>query len=176
MNVNAANDVYIRSERDRSSTEAPIARISSAASRAETAWTFSPRVESTGWRPRLNDGVAGRAARGLGRVARRAEVAPALAGQAGFGSGWRAMDDALAGRLSRLPAVHVLADAAAATPACDAPRWAVVEAARRAIAGRREAILGGDPRDPADPASIRRSIRARSRRTRRGWRAPRCAA
>ena len=39
VNVNAANDVYMRSERDRSSTDAPIARISSAASSAETAWT-----------------------------------------------------------------------------------------------------------------------------------------
>jgi L-seryl-tRNA(Ser) seleniumtransferase len=52
------------------------------------------------------------------------------------------MDDVLAGLLSRLPAVHVLADAAAASPGASAPRWAVVEAARRAIARRREAILG----------------------------------
>src|SRR3954471_1971161 len=40
VNENAANDVYIRSERDRSSTEVPIARISSAASRADTAWAL----------------------------------------------------------------------------------------------------------------------------------------
>src|SRR5579863_9246877 len=39
VNVNAANDVYVRSDRDRSSTDTPIARISSAASSAETAWT-----------------------------------------------------------------------------------------------------------------------------------------
>src|SRR3569623_894523 len=39
VNVIAANDVYLRSERERSSTLAPIARISSAASSAETAWT-----------------------------------------------------------------------------------------------------------------------------------------
>src|SRR3954462_6479232 len=36
VNVNAANDVYIRSERDRSSTDVPIARITSAASSADT--------------------------------------------------------------------------------------------------------------------------------------------
>ncbi len=41
-NVNAANDVYVRSERERSSTDVPIARISSAASKAETAWTSTP--------------------------------------------------------------------------------------------------------------------------------------
>jgi len=60
--------------------------------------------------------------------------------------------------LARLPAVHVLADAAAS--AGDAPRWAVVEAARRAIARRREAILGGgeapaiDPREVAADAAV----------------------
>ena len=43
--------------------------------------------------------------------------------------------------LATLPAVHVLAEAAGAHTA--APRWAVVEAARRAIAGRRAAILAG---------------------------------
>jgi len=54
------------------------------------------------------------------------------------------MDDVLAGRLSRLPAVHALADAAAAIPdAGGAPRWALVEAARRAVASRRDAILEG---------------------------------
>ena len=53
--------------------------------------------------------------------------------------------------LAGLPAVTVLADAATAA-AGGAPRWAVVEAARRAIAKRREAILRGqgDP-DPAAP-------------------------
>ncbi len=66
------------------------------------------------------------------------------------------MDDVIAGRLSRLPAVHVLADAAAI--AGDAPRWAIVEAARRAIARRRAAILGdrdaapGSGQPPASPA------------------------
>ena len=44
VNVNAANAVYIRSVRDRSSTDAPIARISSAASSAETAWTSTRAV------------------------------------------------------------------------------------------------------------------------------------
>jgi len=43
--------------------------------------------------------------------------------------------------LRRLPAVHELA-AAAATHG-DAPRWAVVEAARRAVAARRAEILAG---------------------------------
>ncbi len=44
-------------------------------------------------------------------------------------------------RLAKLPAVHILADDAAALG--DAPRWALVEAARRAVATRREAILAG---------------------------------
>src|SRR5687767_6768837 len=44
VNVNAAKDVYILSLRDRSTTDAPIARISSAASSAETAWTSTPSV------------------------------------------------------------------------------------------------------------------------------------
>jgi L-seryl-tRNA(Ser) seleniumtransferase len=43
--------------------------------------------------------------------------------------------------LRRLPAVHELVAAAAEIGA--APRWAVVEAARRAVAARREAILAG---------------------------------
>src|SRR4051812_5463732 len=53
------------------------------------------------------------------------------------------MDHPHAQLLVRLPAVHVLADAAAAAAVGDVPRWAVVEAARRAIAKRRAAILGG---------------------------------
>jgi L-seryl-tRNA(Ser) seleniumtransferase len=66
------------------------------------------------------------------------------------------MDDALAGLLSRLPAVHALADAAVAAEPRGAPRWAVVEAARRAIAGRREAILAarGSGNDPIDPREV----------------------
>jgi L-seryl-tRNA(Ser) seleniumtransferase len=52
------------------------------------------------------------------------------------------MDEASARRLARLPAVHVLADAVAGQGDA-APRWAIVEAARRAIARRREAILDG---------------------------------
>ena len=44
-------------------------------------------------------------------------------------------------RLSKLPAVHALADAAAALGT--APRWAVIEAARRSIAAKRDAILAG---------------------------------
>jgi L-seryl-tRNA(Ser) seleniumtransferase len=74
------------------------------------------------------------------------------------------MDEALTQLLARLPAVHVLAGAAAGHG--DVPRWAVVEAARRAIGKRREAILGGrgdpavaaiDPREVcADAAELAR--------------------
>ena len=46
--------------------------------------------------------------------------------------------------LAKLPAVHALADAAHPHAAAPTPRWALVEAARRAIAARREAIVGGD--------------------------------
>jgi L-seryl-tRNA(Ser) seleniumtransferase len=44
--------------------------------------------------------------------------------------------------LAQLPAVHVLADAAAVVDG-ETPRWAIVEAARRAIANKREQILAG---------------------------------
>ena len=44
-------------------------------------------------------------------------------------------------RLAGLPAVHALADAAAAE--AELPRWAIVEAARRAIAARRAELLAG---------------------------------
>ncbi|MDB4959306.1 MAG: L-seryl-tRNA(Sec) selenium transferase [Myxococcales bacterium] len=44
-------------------------------------------------------------------------------------------------RLSKLPAVHALADEAAALGT--APRWALIEAARRTVAAKREAILAG---------------------------------
>jgi len=44
-------------------------------------------------------------------------------------------------RLAKLPAIHALADEAEALGTV--PRWAVVEAARRAVAARREAILAG---------------------------------
>src|SRR5688572_13830949 len=55
--------------------------------------------------------------------------------------------------LAKLPAVHVLADAAASHG--PAPRWAVVEAARRAIADRRAAVLAGTTGDAAiDPATV----------------------
>ena len=54
--------------------------------------------------------------------------------------------------LSTLPAVHVLADAAGAQTT--APRWAIVEAARRAIAARRTAILAGDTSGVAIDAAI----------------------
>src|SRR5258708_32542170 len=52
--------------------------------------------------------------------------------------------------LAQLPAVHVLADAAAAVDGAT-PRWALVEAARRSVATKREQILagGGDPSLPA---------------------------
>ncbi len=56
-------------------------------------------------------------------------------------------------RFAKLPAVHVLADAAAA--AGNAPRWAIVEAARRAIADRRKQLAADPACEPAiDPASV----------------------
>ena len=64
--------------------------------------------------------------------------------------------------LATLPAVHALADMAAAASAAEAiapelPRWALVEAARRAVAERRAAIVGGQAVDGAiDPASVAR--------------------
>jgi L-seryl-tRNA(Ser) seleniumtransferase len=55
--------------------------------------------------------------------------------------------------LAKLPAVHVLADAA--QPGSGAPRWAVIEAARRLIAERRAALLAGTATDAAiDPAAV----------------------
>src|SRR5688500_7516418 len=56
--------------------------------------------------------------------------------------------------LATLPAVHVLADAAAA--AAQVPRWAAVEAARRAIANRRAAILAGGTDATIDAAEVAR--------------------
>ena len=43
MNVNAAKLVYVRRVRSRSSTDAPMARMTSEASRAESASTFTPQ-------------------------------------------------------------------------------------------------------------------------------------
>src|ERR1700742_3404667 len=114
VNVNAANDVYIRSERERSSTDVPIARIKSAASSAETAWTSTRSVYP----------VSAAAPGGMDRCARFA-VPSVLRGapptsRLGGGapcSPWgriAAMDDARARQLASLPAVHALADAAAA--------------------------------------------------------------
>ncbi len=60
--------------------------------------------------------------------------------------------------LARLPAVHVLADAAATHTS--APRWAVVEAARRAIAERRAQILAGSSQEPAVDAGGVASVAA----------------
>lgn len=58
--------------------------------------------------------------------------------------------------LATLPAVHVLADAANAVTNA-APRWAVVEAARRAVADRRAALLAGRAADATiDPAEVAR--------------------
>ncbi len=58
-------------------------------------------------------------------------------------------------RFAELPAVHALVDAAAASG--DVPRWAIVEAARRAIAERRRA-MAADPALAAtiDPAEVAR--------------------
>src|SRR5687768_4677169 len=62
--------------------------------------------------------------------------------------------------LATLPAIHVLADAAAAVieaAQMGAPRWALVEAARRAVANRRAALVAGQASDAAiDPASVAR--------------------
>jgi L-seryl-tRNA(Ser) seleniumtransferase len=65
--------------------------------------------------------------------------------------------------LATLPAVHALADAAAAAADAiaiepNAPRWAIVEAARRAVAARRASIIAGRSSDAAiDPADVARS-------------------
>jgi hypothetical protein len=72
------------------------------------------------------------------------------------------MDDRAPHPLAQLPAVHVLADAAGALG--DAPRWAVVEASRRAIAARREAIRAGEHRAAAiDPAEVAAAAAALAR-------------
>ena len=64
-----------------------------------------------------------------------------------------------ASRLRALPAVHELVDAAlAADPAL--PRWAVVEAARAAIAARRAAVLAGAAEVTIDPAAVAAAARA----------------
>ncbi|CAN5817700.1 L-seryl-tRNA(Sec) selenium transferase [soil metagenome] len=53
--------------------------------------------------------------------------------------------------LSKLPAVNTLADAAAAlVSTAKAPRWALIEAARRAIAARRDEIVGATTTIPAE--------------------------
>lgn len=49
--------------------------------------------------------------------------------------------------LAQLPAIHVLADQVEA--AAEVPRWAALEAARRAVAERRAALLRQDRADPA---------------------------
>jgi len=66
------------------------------------------------------------------------------------------VDEAAAGQLAGLPAVHALADAAGALGGA-LPRWALVEAARRAIAARRAAILAGAG-DPGDAALEPRAV------------------
>ncbi|MBS1118893.1 MAG: L-seryl-tRNA selenium transferase [Deltaproteobacteria bacterium] len=53
--------------------------------------------------------------------------------------------------LARLPAVHVLVEAVGKLSR--APQWAATEAARRSIAGRRQAILDGSVTDPAIAAT-----------------------
>ena len=56
-------------------------------------------------------------------------------------------------RLAKLPAVHVLADEAEALGSI--PRWAAVEAARRAINDRRAALLAGKADSPViAPAEV----------------------
>jgi len=61
-------------------------------------------------------------------------------------------------RFAKLPAVHALADAAAVD---GVPRWAVVEAARRAIAARRAQLVADPACEPAiDAGDVTRSARA----------------
>ena len=60
-------------------------------------------------------------------------------------------------RFAKLPAVHVLVDAAAFD---GVPRWAVVEAARRAIAERRKQLASDPDAEPAIDAS---DVTARAR-------------
>jgi len=55
--------------------------------------------------------------------------------------------------LAQLPAVHVLADAAAAAAPGAVPRWALVDAARRAIAERRAELVAGAAADGAAGAA-----------------------
>jgi L-seryl-tRNA(Ser) seleniumtransferase len=53
---------------------------------------------------------------------------------------------------SKLPAVHALVDAT--VPSSDAPRWAIVEAARRLIADARAAIKAGNATAEIAPAAV----------------------
>jgi L-seryl-tRNA(Ser) seleniumtransferase len=55
-------------------------------------------------------------------------------------------------RFASLPAVHALVDQAAALGS--APRWALVEAARRSVDRAREAILAGRGNGAVEPASV----------------------
>lgn len=57
-------------------------------------------------------------------------------------------------RLSDLPAVHVLAAQAEALRREPVPHWALVEAARRAVAGRRDVILSGGVTSPIEPQEV----------------------
>ena len=64
--------------------------------------------------------------------------------------------------LARLPAIHALADLAAVQTA--APRWAVVEAARQAVATRRAELLAGHATDATvDPAVVAAAATALAR-------------
>jgi L-seryl-tRNA(Ser) seleniumtransferase len=65
-------------------------------------------------------------------------------------------------RFAKLPAVHVLADAAARLGAA-APRWAIIEAARRAIATRRAALVAGGPDAEIDPGDVAAAARELAR-------------
>jgi L-seryl-tRNA(Ser) seleniumtransferase len=62
---------------------------------------------------------------------------------------------------AKLPAVHALADAAVALG--DAPRWAIVEAARRAVAKRRAELVAGGTDATIDPAHVVASARELAR-------------
>lgn len=57
-------------------------------------------------------------------------------------------------RLAELPAVHLLAAQAEEVVVTEVPRWALVEAARRTVASRRDAILAGAAATPILPADV----------------------
>jgi L-seryl-tRNA(Ser) seleniumtransferase len=72
------------------------------------------------------------------------------------------VSDSQGSRFAQLPAVHVLADAAAALGE-PPPRWALVEASRRAIAARRAELAGGGTDATIDPVAVAAAARELAR-------------